>query len=111
MMVYWLYNITADQQLLKLADLLHQQTFDFTNAFQKTSMLSTLASIHCVNLAQGMKEPMIYDQQHPEQKYLDAIDKGFKDLRKYNGMAHACLEEMRHYTEITQRKVQNYVAQ
>ncbi|OOQ57292.1 beta-L-arabinofuranosidase domain-containing protein [Mucilaginibacter pedocola] len=88
MVVYWLYNITGDKFLLELGDLLHKQTFDFTDAFLNTPLLSEAGSIHGVNLAQGMKEPIIYYQQHPEQKYLDAIVKGYKDLRKYDEMAH-----------------------
>ena len=88
MVVYWLYNITGDKFLLDLGELIHKQTFDFTNAFLNTDMLSTQGSIHCVNLAQGMKEPVIYYQHHSEQKYLDAMKKGFQDIRKYNGLAH-----------------------
>ncbi|TSD66090.1 hypothetical protein FFF34_001430 [Inquilinus sp. KBS0705] len=87
-MVYWLYNITGDKFLLDLGDLLHKQTFDFTNAFLNTDMLMTDGSIHGVNLAEGMKEPIIYYQHHSDAKYLDAMVKGFKDLRKYDGMAH-----------------------
>jgi hypothetical protein len=85
MIMYWLYNITGDATLLDLGDLIHKQTFDFTGAFANTDMLSRYGSIHCVNLAQGMKEPVIYYQHHPEQKYLDATDKGFADIKKYNG--------------------------
>lgn len=88
MIVYWLYDITGDAFLLELGDLLHKQTFDYTNAFLNTDMLANKGSIHCVNLAQGIKEPAIYYQHHPEQKYLDAVQKGFEDLRKFNGMAH-----------------------
>jgi hypothetical protein len=51
-------------------------------------MLSRYGSIHCVNFAQGMKDPVIYYQRHPEQKYLDATDKGFADIKKYNGFAN-----------------------
>lgn len=88
MVVHWLYNITGDKFLLDLSDLLHKQTFDYTDAFLNTDMLTKKGSIHCVNLAQGMKEPLIYYQHHPEQKYIDATNKGFADIRKYNGMAH-----------------------
>jgi hypothetical protein len=86
--VYWLYNITGEKFLLDLGDLIHKQTFNFTDAFLNTDLLKNLGSIHTVNLAQGIKEPLIYYQHHPEQIYLDASKKGFEDLRKYNGMAH-----------------------
>ena len=84
--VYWLYNITGDAFLLDLADLLHRQTFDFTHAFLQTPLLSTAGSVHGVNLAEGMKEPLIYYQQHPEQQYRDALDKALADLRRFDGM-------------------------
>lgn len=88
MVVYWLYNMTGDKFLLDLGDLIHKQTFDFTGAFLKGEMLTRMGSAHGVNLAEGMKEPLIYYQQHPEQQYLDAMQKGLHDLTKYNGMAH-----------------------
>ncbi len=83
--VYWLYNITGDKFLLELADLLHKQTTDFTRMFLETDTISTQANIHCVNLAQGMKEPALYFQQHPEPRYLDAVKKGFADIRTFMG--------------------------
>lgn len=88
MVVYWLYNQTGDKFLLDLADLIHKQTFDYTDGFLNTGMLAKAGSIHCVNLAQGIKEPLIYYQQHPKQTYVEATNKGLADLRKYNGMAH-----------------------
>jgi hypothetical protein len=88
MVVYWLYDITHDKFLLDLGELIHKQTFDYTNAFLNTDMLSRNGSIHCVNLAQGIKEPLVYYQHHPDKKYLDATEKGFRDLQKFNGMAH-----------------------
>ncbi|RFS26353.1 hypothetical protein DVR12_00765 [Chitinophaga silvatica] len=88
MIVYWLYNITGDNFLLDLAEVIHKQTFDFTNAFLNTDMLRTPGTAHGVNLAQGFKEPIIYYQQHPEARYIEATKKGFADLTKYNGMAH-----------------------
>ncbi|RFZ90618.1 hypothetical protein D0C36_16770 [Mucilaginibacter conchicola] len=83
-MVYWLYNITGDKFLLDLGELLHKQTFDYTNAFLNTDLLSTDYSIHGVNLAEGMKEPIVYYQHHPEARYADAMTKAFKDLRKFD---------------------------
>ena len=86
--VYWLYNITGDKFLLELGDLIHKQTFDYTHAFLNTDMLSKQGGMHCVNLAQGMKAPLVYYQHRSNQQYFDATRKGFDDLRKYNGMAH-----------------------
>ena len=86
--VYWLYNITGDRFLLRLGDLLHRQTFDYTDAFLHTALLSTPGAIHGVNLAEGMKEPLIYYQQHPERQYRDAIDKALADLRRFDGMPY-----------------------
>ncbi|WP_461107598.1 beta-L-arabinofuranosidase domain-containing protein [Spirosoma koreense] len=88
MVVYWLYNQTGDAFLLQLADLIHKQTFDYTDGFLHTNFLAKPGSIHCVNLAQGIKEPLIYYQQHTDRKYVDAVKKGFADIRQYNGMAH-----------------------
>jgi hypothetical protein len=88
MIVYWLYNITGESFLLELGDLIHKQTFNYTEAFLNSDMLARKGSIHCVNLAQGIKEPVVYYQHHPETKYLDAVKNGFEDIRKYNGMAH-----------------------
>jgi DUF1680 family protein len=87
MVVYWLYNITGDAFLLELANLIHQQTFDYTGEFLKGEMLATQGSIHCVNLAQGLKAPLVYYQQHPEPKYLEATNKALADIRKFNGQA------------------------
>jgi len=88
MAVYWLYNITGDKFLLDLAELLHKQTFDYTGSFLTTDLLARNGSIHGVNLGEGMKEPIIYYQQHAEKKYLEATEKSYADLRKYNGMAN-----------------------
>lgn len=36
--------------------------------------LRRINTIHCVNLAQGIKEPVIYYQQEPDKVYLDAVN-------------------------------------
>lgn len=101
--VYWLYNITGDESLLQLGDLIHSQAHDFTHMFLDTDDISRIQSIHCVNLAQGIKEPVIYYQQHPEQRYLDAVKKGFADIRKYHGQPQGMYggDEAMHGTDPT----------
>lgn len=83
--VYWLYNITGEKHLLDLANLLHKQGYNFVDMFSNRDDLTRINTIHCVNLAQGLKEPVIYYQQHPEKKYVDAVKKALADIRKYHG--------------------------
>lgn len=85
MVVYWLYNITGDKFLLELADLLHNQTYDFTNMALRSDVISTQQDMHCVNLAQGLKEPIIYYQHHTDSIYSKAFKKALSDIRKYMG--------------------------
>jgi len=114
MMVYWVYNLTGEKFLLDLSALIHQQTFPWTTVFlqddcyegQEISHLypynvsnkypydpdlinrlcvKQLQSFHCVNLAQGIKEPVIFYQQDPSPVYLDAVKKAFRDIMEYHG--------------------------
>lgn len=85
MAVYWLYNITGEAFLLDLAEIIHEQTFDYTYRFLETDMIQSHQNMHCVNLAQGIKEPVIYYQHHPEEKYLQSVKKAFSDIRKFSG--------------------------
>jgi DUF1680 family protein len=47
-----------------------------------------MPDLHCVNVAQGLKEPVIYYQQHSEQKYLDAVKKGLAVLKDCHGFVN-----------------------
>ena len=114
MVVYWLYNQTGESFLLELADLLHEQTFPWTRVFlnedcyqgpeldhlypyntpnrypfdeELISRLCTeqLQSFHCVNFAQGIKEPMIRYQQDPDPIYLEAVNKALDDITRFHG--------------------------
>ncbi|MCD8194013.1 MAG: glycoside hydrolase family 127 protein, partial [Tannerellaceae bacterium] len=84
---YWLYNITGEAFLLRLAELIHTQAHDFTHMFLCTDDMKHFNTIHCVNLAQGIKEPGIYYQQSKDQKHLEAVKKGFADIKTFNGQA------------------------
>ena len=82
--VHWLYNITGDEFLLELGELLHKQSFSLENIVNNLN-LSRLGSIHCVNLAQGLKEPIIYYQQNKDPKHIETVKKAMKQIRQYNG--------------------------
>ncbi len=114
MLVYWLYNQTGEAFLLDLADLIHEQTFPWTTIFLNDDCyeggsldhlypyntdnkypfdqelierlcLKQLQSFHCVNLAQGIKEPIIRFQQDKDPLHLDGVKKAFSDLRTFHG--------------------------
>jgi DUF1680 family protein len=87
LVVYWLYNVTGEKFLLELAEIIHKQSFDWTHTFLHTEDVATPYKFHTVNIAQGIKAPMIYYQHHPQQKYKDAVTKAFKDIKHYLGQA------------------------
>ena len=102
--VYWLYNITGADYLLRLGDLIARQTVDWKGRFTDNKTLSTIYSIHCVNLAQGFKEPVIRYQATGDRSDLDAIEFGTRDIKRFlgwpNGMYGA--DEMLHGANPTQ---------
>jgi hypothetical protein len=102
--VLWLYNITGDKWLLDLGDIIHKQGIDFTHIFLETDDMKKTASIHGVNLAQGIKEPVIYWQERPDIKYLLAVKKGLRDIRDYNGFPNGMFgaDELLHGNNPTQ---------
>ena len=55
MMVYWLYNITGDKFLLDLGELIHRQTFNWTDIFLNQDHLSQQHSLHCVNQIEAVE--------------------------------------------------------
>lgn len=94
MVVLWLYNVTGDQFLLELADLIHEQTVPVTDWFSpgEENMLRRRRdqgpTLHCVNLAQMMKTPVIRWQQDQEPRRLEAIENAFADIRTFHGQPH-----------------------
>jgi hypothetical protein len=96
--VLWLYNLTGEPWLLDLADLVHRQTLPFTRLFLDGDVLkltgdsalagSGLRAFHCVNLAQGMKSPLVRFQLDRDPVHLRATRKGFADLDALHGQPH-----------------------
>ena len=82
---YWLYNLTGEKFLLELAELINKQTYDWHHTFLHTNHLATTYKFHCVNLAQGIKSPVIYYQQRKDPEYIRSVKKAFEDIRTYQG--------------------------
>lgn len=104
--VYWLYNVTKEKFLLDLGELLHQQTYDWTEVFSsnKIRTLNPYPSFHCVNVAQGLKLPIIYYQRNPEEKYLNAVKEGLSALKDCHGFVNGMFggDERLHGNDPTQ---------
>lgn len=82
--VYWLYNITGEAYLLDLGELIHRQNVNYSDMINRGD-LRRINTIHCVNLAQGIKEPIIYYQHANDRKYIDVVKRGLQDIRQFHG--------------------------
>ncbi len=86
MIVYWLYSLTGDAFLLELGELIHKQTYNWTHVFADTDYLLKQHTMHCVNLAQGFKEPVIYFQQSKDPAQLTAMETAVYKIRQNIGL-------------------------
>lgn len=83
--IYWLYNKTGEEYLLELAKLINSQALDFTSMFWDGGVFRTQNSIHCVNLAQGFKTPVVWWQQSHDERDLVAPKKALEQIRSTIG--------------------------
>ena len=84
--VLWLYNITGDSSLLELGELIHRQTVNWTDIFLNQDHLQRQLSLHCVNLGQGFKEPVVYYQLGKSPQQLAAVKKAVSTIRNTIGL-------------------------
>lgn len=84
--VLWLYNLTGEKYLLELGELIHKQSTAWSEIFYNGTMLRTQNSMHCVNLGQGFKEPVVYYQLSKDPRLLEAMRRGEKTIRDYLGL-------------------------
>ncbi|MCA9152448.1 MAG: glycoside hydrolase family 127 protein, partial [Planctomycetales bacterium] len=77
-LVYWLYNITGDAELLKLGEKLHRCT-------AKWAQHGTLPDWHNVNIAQAFREPATYFLQTHDAQMLQATYDVHNNIRKLYG--------------------------
>lgn len=84
--VYWLYNLTGEKFLLELGELIHKQTFDWTGTFLHGDHLSRPYSLHCVDLGQGFKEPVVYWQQSGDSRHIEAVGRAVEKMHHTIGL-------------------------
>jgi len=98
LIVLWLYNQTGDAWLLDLARLLVRQTLPFTDIFLEGSFIHRQRglggastgedSFHCVNLAQGMKTPLVTSLLDGDPRHMLATRRAFRDIETSHGQPH-----------------------
>ena len=90
--IQWLYNRTGEAFLLELADLVHQQTFDWTDIFTHFPFWRPQHQYdlraHVVNVAMALKEPALYYLHSGNPVHRDAAPKGIQALMTYHGQVH-----------------------
>ncbi len=90
--IQWLYNRTGDTFLLELVELIHQQTFNWTEIlthfpFWRPQTQYDLRA-HVVNVAMALKEPALYYLQSGKPVHRDAAMKGIQALMTYHGQVN-----------------------
>jgi DUF1680 family protein len=97
LVVQWLYTITKQKELLKLAALIQQQSFPWSQYFYGRDWVIAAAAQqsdtawmtrHGVNVAMGLKDPIVQYQRTGDKKYLQAMKHGFSDLMTLHGLPY-----------------------
>lgn len=77
----WLYDLTGEEWLLDLVKILQKQTADWTGRFTTDNHLYRQNSLHCVNLGQGFKEPVVRWQLTGNLNHKEAPKKALERIR------------------------------
>ena len=95
MVVLWLYNITGDAFLLDLGKIIEEQTHPYSEIFLEREKVKRMRfsgeseyAFHCVNLAQGIKAPVIQYQADGDKTHLQAVANAFADIEEAHGQPH-----------------------
>lgn len=85
--VLWLYNITGDDFLLNLVDLIKSQAFDYSNIFNNNDLVTQnhFQYYHSVNVAQALKYgPVFYQRTHSINDF-NSFNNGIDFLQRDHG--------------------------
>ena len=88
--VYWLYNIKKEPWLLELAETIYKQTTPWTEWFSSDyfATINNYPQAHCVNVAMGVKTPVVYYQQNKDSALLKSVKAGLSTIKKIHGFAN-----------------------
>lgn len=84
--VYWLYNITGDEFLVELGDLIYSQCYPWADMFVSGEPFMKQGSLHCVDLAHGFKTPAVYYQASGDERLIDALHQGVRHISTTVGL-------------------------
>lgn len=89
----WLYNRTGEAFLLDLVELLHGQSFDWTDIFTHFPFWRPYTAnydlrAHVVNVAMALKEPALYALLSGNPAHRTAARKGIETLMLYHGQVN-----------------------
>ena len=102
--IYWLYNRTGEPFLLELAQLVFEQTQDWTRDFLAGQESDDYWFTHVVNVAMGVKQPGVQFLRSKDPLYIEALEKGLAAIMEKHGQVHGVFsgDENLHGTDPTQ---------
>ena len=92
--VFWLYNRGGDAELLKVADLLHEQAYPWRQIYTENrfhdypSPPGDFHPKHAVNVAQALKMPVVYWQRSADPADRAAYRAGLQNLMRDHGTSY-----------------------
>lgn len=90
--IHWLYERTNDVALLELAEIVRNQTTDWSQIFDKFPFWRKQNQwdhrTHVVNVAMGIKTPAVFYRQTNNIFEKEAVYKGIESLMVHHGQAH-----------------------
>ena len=90
---FWLYRRTGDPDLLKVAESIYKNSFDWTSYFEKFPYPAEVMAkgikydhpSHVVNIAMAIKHPGVWYQQSRDERHKQAVFRGIESLDEHHG--------------------------
>ncbi|TKC15429.1 beta-L-arabinofuranosidase domain-containing protein [Robertmurraya kyonggiensis] len=90
--IHWLYERTEDSSLLEFAEIVREQTTNWSEIFAKFPFWRKQNQwdhrTHVVNVAMGVKTPAVFYRQTKNEWEREAVYQGIESLMTHHGQAH-----------------------